>query len=242
MKQAMSWTRAFWGKHPAFTDYIRINADEKMFYAFVNLINSGWKKAAPRDAGRGSRCSIRFWAVPQGSSSMACGMITECRDAAGRRAPVLCAIKGSLPKSVRQGWEMLNLQCLAAWNDMADLMERGFDSISEFKESLSRISPPDFEAERLRADSGEMEAVRKGVRTRLAADSTVFARQKTLCFNAGNGIGTGRGCFLWMKAIKEAVDVMPDSVFIRDSDSRKELYLYYRPLTAADLQMNESSG
>ncbi len=237
----MQWTRSFWGKHPAFRDYIRINADERMFYTFVQWTDHWWQKGGGFDCSVNGDSYSRFWLVAPNSGSMSCGLIAESKDAAGRHAPVLCTIKGSLPKNARRNWEKLDHCCLAAWDAMRDIMHRSFTSFSEFKTAFSGISPPDFEAQPHPAENSLTDPIREKARKRLTDDKALFIREKMLCFPVDPHCSTSSDWHLWMQAVKDIISVMPASAFFRNADGRKKLYLYYRPLVKADFQMMQNN-
>ncbi|MFW6284711.1 MAG: hypothetical protein ACOC1H_04940 [Desulfosalsimonas sp.] len=236
----MQWIRSFWGKHPSFKDYIRINADEPMIYTFVQWVDKGWQSAgAAGFESNPAGTARRFWMVSPNAAHMACGIIAQSADAAGRPAPVLCAMQGTLPKKGRSAWQMLPVCCLGPWQAMADFLKQGFDSFADFKEAFGHICLPDFDARAGCIGKSGMAAIRKAVQTRLAAEKKMFAREKMLRFffdEAGGmpEINENDAFLSWMTAIGEAVDMGPGSAFLQNAGSRRALYLYYRPLEAAD--------
>ncbi|MBA2880264.1 hypothetical protein HNR65_000571 [Desulfosalsimonas propionicica] len=235
----MQWTRSFWGKHPAFKDYIRINADEPMVYAFVQWLDRWWQNAGISGFEKNSGTSARFWIMSANAVHLACGIIAASTDAEGRPAPVLCAMKGVLPKRARGAWQMLPVWCMAPWQAMADFLEQRFDAFADFKNAFGRIPQPDFAVQPGCAEPGSMAAIRKIVQQNLAAGKNRFIREKMLCFFPDEA-GSIPDCaekevfFSWMTAIREAVDLGPGSAFFRNTGGRTALYLYYRPLGAAD--------
>ncbi|MFO7860476.1 MAG: hypothetical protein R6U41_04535 [Desulfosalsimonas sp.] len=235
----MQWTRSFWGKHPSFKDYIRINADEPMVYAFVQWLDKWWQSAGGSGFEKNSGTSTRFWVMPANAAHLACGIIAPGADAEGRPAPVLCAMKGALPKRSRKAWQMLPVSCMAPWQAMANFLEQGFDAFGDFQNALGAIPQPDFDIRPGFAEPESMTAIRKAVRQSLAAGKNRFIREKMLCFSPDEA-GSLPGCsekevlFSWMTAIRQAVDLGPGSAFIQNTGGRTALYLYYRPLGAAD--------
>ncbi|MFW6335149.1 MAG: hypothetical protein ACOC0W_07740 [Desulfosalsimonas sp.] len=212
-----------------------------MFYTFAQWIDHWWQKNWVSDCSVNGESYIRFWLVAPNSGSMSCGLITESRDAAGRPAPVLCTIKGSLPKKARRNWEKIDHCCLAAWNAMREIMRRRFASFSEFKTVFSGISPPDFEARPHAVENSRIDSIREEAKKRLTDDKALFIREKMLCFPVDPHCRTSSDWHLWMQAVKDLISVMPASAFLRNADEQKKLYLYYRPLVEADFQMMQNN-
>jgi hypothetical protein len=128
---------------------------------------------------------------------------------------------------------------MAPWQAMADFLEQRFDTFADFKNAFGRIPQPNFALQPGCAEPGSMAAIRKTVQQNLAAGKNRFIREKMLCFfpdEAGSmpDCGEKEVFFSWMTAIREAVDLGPGSAFFRNAGGRTALYLYYRPLGAAD--------
>jgi len=238
----MQWRRSFWGKHPSFKDYIRIQADEHMIDVLIQWIDKWWQSANGQELYEDRQQWSCFWMAPPKAAKLICGRIALSRDAAGRTAPVLCTMSGALPRSARHSWEMLSLHCLGAWQAMADLMGEGFASFAEFKKAFQRISPPDFAGPLHGSEESGMAAIQTAVQNRLTSDKALFIHKKMLSFALRETHGQGSGPpggesdagFLWMKAIRERIAVMPGSAFLRETGGDRMLYLFYRPLGPAD--------
>ena len=238
MKQSPQWTCSFWGKHPAFSDYIRVNADETLFYALVQWLG---KRRSGSDEpvydGNNGHVSY-FWIVPPNTVQLTCGLLMTSADSQGRPSSVLCALKGTLPVSPQRYWERIHLYCQATWQDMAKLPAYRFSSFSEFKTTLSRITPPDFKPRSDCPEESRMIAIKQAVSVGMMSNQSRFIREKMLHFSVDDD---NPGDWVWWaRAIREAVDVMPCSLFVRNAGVNKQLYLYYRPLTAADFQMMQN--
>ena len=238
----MKWRRSFWGKHPSFKDYIRIQADERMIDAFIQWIDKWWQSAGGQDFEETPHLSGCFWMLSPNAARLICGRSSLSRDAAGRRAPVLCTIKGALPKIARQSWEMLPFYCLGAWQAMADLMSEDFASFAEFKNAFQAVSPPHFEGPAHGTEKSGMAAIQSAVQNRLTTDKARFIQKKMLFFDCRETDGResmppgsdGNTGALWMKAVRERIAVMPGSAFIQEKGGRRLLYLFYRPLGPDD--------
>ncbi|MGM0451986.1 MAG: hypothetical protein ACQERN_02320 [Thermodesulfobacteriota bacterium] len=238
----MKWRRSFWGKHPSFKDYIRIQADEPMIDALIQWIDKWGQSAGGHELHEDRRLWSCFWMTSPNAARLTCGRIGLSRDAAGRSAPVLCTLNGVLPKSARRRWDMLPLYCLGTWQAMADLTGEGFASFTEFKEAFQRISPPDFGGTPPWTGKSGMAAIETAVQDRLTTDKALFIHKKMLSFTLREADGqdselpgdeSGAG-FLWIKAIRERIAVMPGSAFLQEADGHRRLYLFYRPLGPAD--------
>lgn len=238
MNQSLQWVCSFWGKHPAFGDYIRINADEPLFYALVQWLgNQGTGAGEPGYGASDDRYSF-FWIVPPNTIQLTCGLLMRSTDSQGRPSPVLCVLKGVLPANPPSYWERIHRYCQVTWHDMANLPACDFSSVSEFKTTLHRITPPNVKLHSDSPDNFRMVGIKQAVSVAMTVNKGRFIREKMLHFpvdddKAGDWIW-------WPRAIREVVDVMPCSMFIRNAGVNKQLYLYYRPLTAADFQIMQN--
>lgn len=234
MNQYPQWTCSFWGKHPAFRDYIRVNADDALFYALVQWLG---KRRPGSDAPvyDGNNGLSYFWIVPPNSVQLTCGLLMTSADSQGRPSPVLCALKGILPANPQGYWENIHQYCQVTWHDMASLPACTFSSLSEFKAALHRISPPDFQPRSDSLEDFRMASIKQAVSVGMTLNKGRFIREKMLHFSVDDDNPGDWGW--WAKAIRQVVDVMPCSLFVRNAGVNRQLYLYYRPLTAADFQM-----
>ena len=238
MNQSFQWTCSFWGKHPAFRDYVRVNADEALFYALVQWLG---KRRLGSDEpiydGNNGQFSC-FWIVPPNTVQLTCGLLMTSADSQGRPSPALCVLKGILPANPDCYWEMIHRYCQATWHDMANLPACKFSSLSEFKAALHRITLPDFKPHSDYPEESRMVAIKQAVSVGMTLNKGRFIREKMFHFSIDDG---NPGDWVWwVKAIREAVDVMPCSFFVRNAGVNKQLYLYYRPLTAVDFQMMQN--
>lgn len=237
MKRATEWACSFWGKHPAFADFIRINADDELLSVFIQWLAKQGGFPPVSDPGGDGKASIHFWVVLPNTSRLTCGLITASSDSAGRPSPAFLAMKGRLPEKPDHCWERISLYCRAPWHDMARLLTCGFASVSAFRKALLRTSPPGFAAGCDDCGQRRMEEIRDMIREALARDKEYFVRDKMLCFTVKGHFGGMSDWLSWNRAIREVVDVMPFSWFVRNSGYDQKLYLFYRPLGVADFQM-----
>lgn len=238
----MQWTYSFWGKHPAFTDYIRVNADEALFYAIIQWLGKqAPKPPAPGDNGSRDGQSSRFWIVLPNTSRLTCGLIMSSEDHTGRHSPALCTLTGFLPAKPEDYWEKISQYCLATWHDMAHLLDCRFSSVSDFKAALFGITPPEWNARHDCPEDSRMDSIRQSVRLGLTQNKSMFIRDKMLQFTVDSDNSGRMDGLQWSRAIREAIDVMPFSWFIRNAGRHRQLYLYYRPLTGADFHMMQNS-
>lgn len=233
MSRIGAWMFSFWGKHPAFGDYIRINADGALFYALARWIDKSGSALRAVSPG-----SARFWIVPPGSDHLFCGMIMPGSDSQGRRSPVLCAVQGGVPPGPQQYWERISRGCLATWDGMAGLADRRFDTIPAFREALRGIHVPDIDNPPAPAfeESPYMDAAREAVGNSMTRNKSRFIREKMLHFLVECQSGGSADWEPWVSAVRESVEVMPCSLFAWKREGGWRLYFLYRPLAPADLK------
>lgn len=233
MKQVTQWVCSFWGKHPAFADFIRINPDGALFDALAGWLEKPGIPARTTDTAGPEGQLCHFWIVYPGTSRLMCGVIFSSADSSGRSSPALCTIQGSLPGNPGRFWEAISSYCMASWQDMARLPDAGFTSSSDFRGALSGITPPACKTPDNNQETARKDALRHTLRHVLSRDKASFIREKMLCFPIG-GNPKRDEWFLWNQALREMIDVMPCSWFVRDTGHGQHMYLYYRPLRAAD--------
>lgn len=136
-----NWKIAFWGKHPAFNDYLALVDDCVFIEPLIQWIELGLKTLHQQNIFlKNCHDVLRFWMVPTPRIFL-CGLLITSNDKRNRPYPLL--IMGQAKRSVRSElWDTFSRICKNTWSEMEQLCFREQFTFSQLQQELWRICQP----------------------------------------------------------------------------------------------------
>lgn len=141
-KPVKSWQWDLAGKHPAARDFFALGPRSLVAEAFTDWIHRGAESVVAVSKETLVRsCSWRFWARTPQTGIVACGVIKNSCDSAGRPFPLLVMGSGMLDKW-EKNWDLLPFACEGIWRQMEELASKNYASFELFQEDVRLLHPP----------------------------------------------------------------------------------------------------
>jgi type VI secretion system protein VasJ len=135
---------AAFGKHPAFSDYIRVNTALSMVNALVSWVDEGMKSGAADLKKNGGIHSFRFWTRGIHKQSLILGIVKDSSDSMGRIYPLL--ITGQVfMKDMRRQWHRVFDSFGQVFRAFEEMTAARYDRFKEFETALSDVRCPEIE-------------------------------------------------------------------------------------------------
>jgi len=136
------WQWAVRGKHPSVKDYFTLGEDFRLFRAFSDWMEKGYRGLPSRRPSSKDLLSWRFWAGGMEKDNILCGIIKDSSDSVGRPYPLLMAGTGPL-KGWQSRWDRVPDACESVWNQMELISARMFRDLKQIEGELRGIRHPD---------------------------------------------------------------------------------------------------
>ena len=221
------------GKHPAAGDFFALGVRNAVTDAFSAWIRRGAEEMAgkSRDILIRSR-SWRFWARSAEKGMLACGVIRNSSDSAGRPFPLLVMGMGRLHKW-ENNWDLLPFACETAWSQMEKLAVQPYDSLAVLKDDVELLRPPRGDWDVMKGKRQELAARNREIHMQ---DMDVPVRDDVLFFSLYSDDAADAILRIgqWHVFLKERVKVVPSSLFFGGSMDNSALVLFKRALRASD--------
>ena len=218
MSPPATWAWAASGKHPVVKDYIIIGQETTIANALAGWVEEGYARVS----GNTALHSWRFLARGAQPEELACGLLRDSFDGAGRPFPFLIVGSGRL-EGWEKHWVYLPEICDSLWERMEFLCTKRVFGLDELKTDISRLPSPVLKKQWPSA------AVSEGDGTSLA-DS----REGMLAIGL-KGAGDHHGEIIQgLATLKAHSSSVPDALFIGGPLERSFLVAFTRQINAAD--------
>jgi type VI secretion system ImpM family protein len=134
---------AAFGKHPAFSDYIRVNTALSMFNALTSWVDAGMKSGGADLIKAGSIHSFRFWTRGGHKKTLMAGIVKSSSDSMGRIYPLLITGQVAMNDFHRQ-WHRVFDRFKNMFRTFEDMGAARYDRFTEFETALSEVRLPDI--------------------------------------------------------------------------------------------------
>jgi type VI secretion system ImpM family protein len=134
---------AAFGKHPAFSDYIRVNTALSMVNALVSWVDAGMKSGETDLIKFGGIHSFRFWTRGGHKKTLMAGIVKSSSDSMGRTYPLLITGQVAMTDFHRQWHRVFDLfgEVFRTFEEMG---ASRYDRFKEFETALSEVRLPDI--------------------------------------------------------------------------------------------------
>jgi type VI secretion system protein VasJ len=137
MSPPTAWAWAASGKHPVVKDYIRIGRETSAAGTLSRWVEEGYARVS----GNTTLHSWRFFARGTQPGELACGLLRDSFDGAGRPFPFLIVGSGRL-EGWEKHWVSIPEICDAIWERMEFLCTKRVFDLDELKTDISRLPSP----------------------------------------------------------------------------------------------------
>jgi len=214
---ASSWVWGASGKHPVVKDYITIGGTPIMSGL------SRWMEEGYRRVGRKTTsCSWRFFGRGPRMGDVACGLIRDSSDGAGRPFPLLIMGQGRLD-GWEKVWEQLPRVLDDLWMRMEFLCSRRVFDLEELKRDIRSFPVPVLPGEHGRAAGTGVEF-------------PVPSGKEGFFSFALTGADLQDEAVRLLTALKDHVQPVPEAVFAGGSLDESFLVAFARPLVVRDFE------
>lgn len=227
MKTAADWVWGAAGKHPVVKDYISLGQETEVFRAFSKWVEEGWSRVKETSGQR----SWRFFARGLRPEDLACGLVKDSHDKAGRPFPFVVMGYGRIDGWQRQ-WELLPLAFDSVWDRMEFISVKRVFDLEELKGDISRLPCPRLDGFKIESGTAD-----ESLGAAMSAGSNGTA---TVPLNgAGNEREEAVSLLQGMKGWNLPI---PASVFIGGPRDRVLLTVFMRALSASDFDSLWTAG
>jgi type VI secretion system ImpM family protein len=215
------------GKHPAFSDYIRLNATLPLVNALASWVDAGMKSGMADFKRSCGIHSFRFWTRGVQKKTLIAGIVKDSSDSMGRMYPLLIAGQVSMNDFHRQ-WHKVFDRLGEVFRAFEDMTAARYDRFNEFETALSEIGLPDMDNNFFHETSEFSNcltawSLKSGADDALTLPMPVFLEQYQS--QPDNSLAQGRGC----SRIEP-----PKALFIGGLPEKPITAIYQRPLRTSD--------
>jgi type VI secretion system ImpM family protein len=132
------------GKHPAFSDYIRVNADLPMVNALASWVDAGMRSGGMVSKKNRGIHSFRFWTMGVHKQSLIVGIIRDSSDSLGRIYPLLIMGQAYM-KDKNRFWHTVFDRFGQVFRDFEAMTAARYDRFNEFEKALSDVRFPEID-------------------------------------------------------------------------------------------------
>lgn len=227
MNTAADWVWGATGKHPVVKDYISLGQETQVFRAFTKWVEEGWSRVRETAVQR----SWRFFTRGLKPEDLACGLVKDSRDKAGRPFPLVMMGYGRIDGWQRQ-WELLPLAFDSVWDRMEFISVKRVFDLEELKGDISRLPCPQLDGLKIGSSVAD-----ESLGAALAAGRNDTA---TLMLS---GAGDNRDKVVHLLTGMKGKNLpVPAAVFIGGPLDRVLLTVFMRSLNASDFDSLWTAG
>jgi type VI secretion system protein VasJ len=237
------WQWAAYGKHPVARDFVSMGDHLPLAKTLSGWIDKGFEVVRAQKDHKPRFCSWRFWVGGGNGDVLACGLLRDSRDGAGRAYPFLTLGSGSLSRW-KENWDLLPFACEPAWNYMEHATVKMYDSLRGLESEILRVPPPSPKwSEYAKEKEGLWQAQATPEGHRFQDAFLAIEHQVQSIGNASEIYVPLRpwSCFdpiavvsCWHSLQKALQQVTPNVVFMGGTPDSVSLAIYRRPLTVDD--------
>lgn len=219
MKQEQKWIWCAGGKHPVAKDYIALGQETQVMKALSRWMEDGFSRVANTM----TQNSWRFFTKGLKSDELACGLVRDSRDGAGRPFPFLIMGYGRIDKW-EEHWDLLPYAFDDLWERMEYMSIQRFFDLEDLKGNISRLPSPVLDGNR--PWTGETDETAGEIPQQSGIVSLALSSAEDYTDEV----------VLGLKRIKEHYPTIPSAVFIGGAQDRVMLTAFMRSLNAADFE------
>lgn len=218
---------AAWGKHPAFSDYIRVNTSLPLVNALASWVDEGMKSGPANVKKKTGIHSFRFWTRGAYKKSLIVGIVKDSSDSLGRIYPLL--ITGQIfMKDLHRQWPAVFDRFGQVFRTFEEMTAARYDGFKEFEAALSDVRVPDTDKNPLCEVSDFSSclaawSMKKEFDEKLVLPMPVFLEH----YQSHNGIGPDQ------RKGSSRIEP-PKAVFIGGLPEKPLIAIYQRPLRTSD--------
>jgi len=219
VKAEGGWVWCAGGKHPVAKDYISIGPDTQVSRALYRWMEDGYSRVGDVPV----QHSWRFFTKGLKPGELACGLVRDSRDGAGRPFPFIVTGYGHVEKW-EQHWELIPYALDSLWERMETMSVKRFFDLDDLKSAVSRLPQPLVDGEQ------PYPANESGQAGQITQSSDV------VCLALG-GLEDGKSeTVQGLKLVKERYPSVPSAVFIGGTQDKGMLMAFMRSLTVSDFE------
>ena len=224
-------------------DYFQLGAGEPLVSAFAAWIENGYQKLASKNRAGPAFCSWRFWAKGMRKGHIACGVVRDSSDSAGRPYPLMIMGTGALG-GCEKNWDLLPLVFAESWMQMEYITSGYFADLKQLAADIGRVKIPSREwaalAQRRSKDakpdnsaevnmmSQRRHEIEKGARALLATNELFVSIDEYQNCDSLTMAG------FWLLLLKSRIDRVPNAVFLGGIPEKSNLAIFNRSLNSGD--------
>ncbi len=216
-----------------------------MFEAFSAWIRMGAECLSGRSRELFARpCSWRFWARTPEKEELACGVVCNSSDSAGRPFPLLVMGIGRLA-AWEDNWDLLPYACKDVWGQMEELAVKPCSTLDQVRDGVELLRSPE-------ADWHGLLGVRQGMMSGIegqgqaasmsVTDSVTDTVQLFIPLVAKDIRELFPMICLLHLQLKQKIHAVPNSLFIGGPLDHSSIALFNRPLSSDDFMRMWLSG
>ncbi len=132
------------GKHPAFSDYIRVNTDLPLVNALASWVDAGMRSGGVDSKKNRGIHSFRFWTMGAHKQSLIVGIIKDSSDSLGRTYPLLIMGQAHM-KDKNRFWHTVFDRFGQVFRAFEEMTAARYDRFNEFEKALSDVRFPELD-------------------------------------------------------------------------------------------------
>jgi hypothetical protein len=219
VKPGDRWVWGASGKHPSVKDYISLGEETPVLSALSRWVEQGFPSIGHTPSGR----SWRFFTRGLKPGELACGLLKDSSDGAGRAFPLLMVGYGRL-EGWEKRWDRLAYAFDNAWERMEFFCVKRLFDLDELKGDISRLPQPCLDASGQTAGSVE------------SAWTPPVGCDDMITLSLTDGPNLRDEAFRLLEGMKQRGFPIPASVFIGGPRDRILLIVFMRSLKNADFE------
>jgi type VI secretion system ImpM family protein len=228
VKPGDAWVWGAAGKHPVVKDYITLGEETQVLRAFSRWVEEGYSRVKETGAQR----SWRFFTRGLKPEDLACGLVRDSHDKAGRPFPLIMMGYGRVEGWDRQ-WELLPWAFDGVWSRLEFMSVKRVLDLDELKGDISRLPVPELNGT-FKELPGNADAALGDMLSRGQRDKATLLL---------NGAGDPRDeAVTLLKGMRGKSFPVPAAVFIGGPQDRVMLAVFMKSLSTTDFEELWAAG
>jgi type VI secretion system protein VasJ len=243
IKLKHSWKWSAMGKHPAVMDYFQLGCGAPLVSAFAAWIENGYRKLASGNRAGPAFSSWRFWAKGMRKGYIACGVVRDSSDSAGRPYPLMVMGTGTLA-GCEENWDLLPFVLAESWMQIEYITSGYFADLTQLEADIGRVKIPSREwsafAERRLKDGNpdnsaqvDMMSQRRSEIER-GAKALLATNELFVSIDDDQGRDSLTMAWFWLFLLKSRIAIVPNAVFLGGIPEKSNLAIFNRSLKSGD--------